>query len=94
MAGLRAAVCRTLDERPPWRPEQAIDAATALRAMIQGPAWLARDEHRRGRLASGFDADLVVLDRDPLDCPAEELSQVRVEATMVAGEWTHAGPFG
>ena len=94
LAGLRAAVCRTLDERPPWRPEQAIDVATALRAMIQGPAWLARDEHRRGRLALGFDADLVVLDRDPLDCPAEELSQVRVEATMVAGEWTHAGPFG
>ncbi|MBA2516293.1 MAG: amidohydrolase [Solirubrobacterales bacterium] len=94
LAGLRAAVCRTLDERPPWRPEQAIDVETALRAMIQGPAWLAHDEHRRGLLVPGFDADLVVLDRDPLDCPADELSEIRVEATMVAGEWTHAGPFG
>jgi predicted amidohydrolase YtcJ len=49
LAGLRSAVCRTLDDRPPWRPEQALDVETALRAIIQGPAWLAREEHRRGR---------------------------------------------
>jgi len=89
LAGVRAGVRRTLDERPPWRPEQAIDARTALRATVTGPAWLAHEEHRRGRLAPGWDADLVVLSRDPLDCPPEELSDVRVEATMVAGEWTH-----
>lgn len=94
LAGLCAAVNRTLDDRPPWRPEQAVDVGTALRAMTQGPAWLAREEHRRGRLAPGFDADLVVLDRDPFDCPPEELPGIRVEATMVAGEWTHPGPFG
>ncbi len=94
LAGLRAAVRRTLDDRPPWRPEQALDAESALRAMISGPAWLAREEHRRGRLAPGFDADLVVLSRDPVACPPEELEDVRVEATMVAGEWTFSGVFG
>ena len=30
-------------------------------------AWLAGDEHRRGKLMPGFLADLVVLDRDPVD---------------------------
>lgn len=94
LQGLQAAVARTTDDRPPWRPEQALDAERALRAIVQGPAWLAHDEHRRGRLAPGFDADLVVLSRDPLSCPAEELGDVRVEATMVAGEWTHPGVFG
>ena len=94
LLGLRAGVARTLDERPPWRPEQGLDAERALRATCEGPAWLSHDEHRRGRLAPGFDADLVVLSRDPLTCPVEELADVRVEATMVAGEWTHPGVFG
>jgi predicted amidohydrolase YtcJ len=94
LLGLRAGITRTLDERPPWRPEQALGAEAALRASVTGPAWLAREEHRRGRLAPGFDADLVVLSRDPVTCPPEELADVRVEATMVAGEWTHPGPFG
>jgi predicted amidohydrolase YtcJ len=46
------------------------------------PAWLSFDEERRGRLRAGFDADLVILDRDPLGEPASE-----VVGTMVAGEW-------
>jgi hypothetical protein len=39
-------------------------------------------------------ADLVVLDRDPLNCPAEELPGLRVLATMVGGRWTHLAPEG
>jgi predicted amidohydrolase YtcJ len=40
----------------------------------------------------GYLADLVVLDRDPLDCPAEELSEVNVVATMLGGRWVHGAP--
>ncbi len=56
------------------------------------PAWLARDERRRGKLVPGHYADLVVLDRDPLACPPEELHEVRVVATMLAGRWVHNPP--
>jgi predicted amidohydrolase YtcJ len=91
LAGLVAGVRRTLDDRPPWRPDQAIDVEAALHATCVGPAWLARDEGRRGRLVPGFDADLVVLDRDPVTCPPEALADLRVEATMVGGEWTYVG---
>ena len=55
------------------------------------PAWLSFDEHRRGRLRAGFDADLVVLDRDPLAHPPASVADARLVATMVAGEWVH-GP--
>jgi predicted amidohydrolase YtcJ len=55
-------------------PEQA-----ALESFTVHPAWLTGEEHRRGRLSPGFDADLVVLDGD------------RVAATMVGGRWAH-GP--
>jgi predicted amidohydrolase YtcJ len=90
LAGLRAAVLRTDSERPPWRPEQAIPAAAALESFTVAPAWLSFDEHRRGRLRAGFDADLVVLDRDPLADPPASVAEVRVVATMVAGAWTHS----
>ena len=92
LAGIRAGVLRTLDERPPWHPEEALTIEEALDAVCVAPAWLAGDEHRRGRLMPGCVADLVVLDRDPVACPAEELAEVRVVATMVAGRWVHNPP--
>jgi predicted amidohydrolase YtcJ len=92
LAGIRAGVLRTLDERPAWRPEQAVTVEQALRAITVAPAWLTGDERRRGKLLPGYLADLVVLDRDPLACPAEELPEVRVVATMVGGRWVYGAP--
>jgi predicted amidohydrolase YtcJ len=92
LAGIRAGVLRTLDERPPWHGEQALTVEQALHATTVGPAWLARDERRRGKLVPGHCADLVVLDRDPGACPPEELREVQVVATMLAGTWVHNPP--
>jgi predicted amidohydrolase YtcJ len=92
LAGIRAGVLRTLDEREAWRPEQALTAEEALHATTVAPAWLARDERRRGKLVPGYLADLVVLDRDPLACESEELAELRVVATMLGGRWTHNPP--
>jgi len=92
LGGLRAGVTRSDDGRPSWRPEQAVEVGTALEAICVAPAWLAHEEHRRGRLVAGWDADLVVLSRDPFTCPADELGSIVVEATMVGGEWTFAAP--
>jgi predicted amidohydrolase YtcJ len=60
--------------------------------MTVNPAWLAGDEARRGRLVPGQLADLVVLDRDPVACPPEELTDVQVVATMLGGRWVHNPP--
>ena len=92
LAGIRAGVLRTLDERPGWHPEQAVTVERALEATTVNPAWLAREERRRGKLVPGFLADLVVLDRDPVACPPEELPEIEVVATMVGGRWTHNPP--
>jgi len=91
-AGVVAGVLRMLDERPAWRPEQAVTVEQALEATTVTPAWLARDERRRGKLVPGQYADLVVLDRDPLACEPEELREVRVVATMLGGRWLHNPP--
>jgi predicted amidohydrolase YtcJ len=92
LLGVRAGVLRTLDEREPWRPEQAVTVEEALHATCVAPAWLTCDELRRGKLLPGYLADLVVLDRDPLACPPEELAEVAVVATMLGGRWVHNPP--
>jgi predicted amidohydrolase YtcJ len=92
LAGITAGVLRTLDERPAWHPEQAVTVDQALQASTVNPAWLVGDEHRRGKLIPGHYADLVVLDRDPVDCSLDELPEVRVVATMLGGSWIHNPP--
>jgi predicted amidohydrolase YtcJ len=91
-AGVVAGVRRPLDDRPPWRPEEALTLEQALHATCVAPAWLSHDERVRGTLVPGRLADLVVLDRDPFAVEPEELAQVQVVATMVAGRWVHGAP--
>ena len=64
----------------------------ALHATCVAPAWLCGDERRRGKLLPGYLADLVVLDRDPLDCSLEALGEIGVVATMLGGRWVHNPP--
>ena len=92
LAGVRAGVLRTIDDRPAWHPEQCLTIEQALVASTVTPAWLSRDERRRGKLLPGYLADLVVLSRDPLECPPDELETVEVVATMVGGRWVHNPP--
>ena len=92
LAGIRAGVLRTIDERPAWHPEQCLTVEQTLIASTVNPAWLSGDERRRGKLLPGYLADLVVLSRDPLDCPPDELETVEVVATMVGGRWVHRPP--
>lgn len=92
LRGIRVAVQRSDDGRPAWYPDECLTADEALRASTVNPAWLARAEDRRGRVVPGYLADLVVLDRDPVACPVDELGEVRVVATMLDGAWVHAPP--
>jgi predicted amidohydrolase YtcJ len=75
-----------------WRPNQRVTAEEALTAATVAPAWQTYDERRRGKLLPGYLADLVVLDRDPLAIPPEELPEIRLVATMVGGRWTYNPP--
>jgi predicted amidohydrolase YtcJ len=92
LAGIAAGVLRTIDERPSWRPDEAVTVEQALHASTAAPAWLAGDERRRGTLVPGRLADLVVLDRDPVGCPPDEVREMAVVATMVGGRWVHNPP--
>jgi predicted amidohydrolase YtcJ len=92
LLGVRTGVLRTLDERDPWHAEQRVTVEEAFHATCVAPAWLAGDERQRGKLLPGYLADLVVLDRDPFECPPEELAEVQVVATMLGGRWVFGAP--
>ena len=92
LAGIRAGVLRTLDNRPAWHPEQALTVEQAIQATCVTPAWLSYDEHRRGKLIPGYLADLVVLDQDPFELQPEQLEDLQVVSTMVGGRWVHNPP--
>jgi hypothetical protein len=88
LLGIYAAVTRrTLDGKHPrgWVPQQKVTVEEALRAYTVGNAYGVFAEERRGRLAPGYLADLVLLDRDLTRIPAEELDQAAVKATVVGG---------
>jgi predicted amidohydrolase YtcJ len=92
LAGIRAGVTRTIDDRPGWRMQEALTVEQALYATTVAPAWVAGDERTRGKLVPGYLADLVVLSRDLVECPPDELESIEVVATMVGGRWVHNPP--
>ncbi len=91
--GLHAAVTRRRADGSPsaegWHPEQKLTLAQAWEAYTLGPAYAAYMEDRLGRLAPGSLADLIVLEKDPFACNADELLDMQSSATMVNGEWVY-----
>jgi predicted amidohydrolase YtcJ len=88
LAGIHAAVTRQtadgLNERG-WIPEQKLTVEEALRAYTAENAYGAFEEGEKGMIATGFLADLVILDRDIRTIPADEICQAQVDLTMVDG---------
>lgn len=93
--GIYAAVTRRRPDGSPgpdgWYPEAKVTAKEALRGWTLGPAYAAGQEHLQGKLAPGYLADLVVLDRDLLTVPADEILDIQVLGTMVDGKWRFGG---
>ncbi|MCX2183833.1 amidohydrolase [Streptomyces sp. SKN60] len=91
LAGLHVAVNRAEPGATDGRvflPEQRIDLTTALAAYTAGSAH-ANGHDDTGSLRPGHLADLVVLDRDMLTAPPEEIADARVEQTFVGGTRVH-----
>ncbi len=49
---------------------------------------------RRGSLEVGKQADLVVLDGNPLTCPEDEIKDLPVDLTIVGGQIVHERKSG
>ncbi|MFF9344529.1 amidohydrolase [Streptomyces sp. NPDC014773] len=93
LEGVHVAVNRRAPESPDRRvfyPEERIDLLSALTAYTAGTAYV-NGHDDAGSLMPGNLADLVVLDRDVLAAPADEIAEARVERTYVGGALVYGG---
>ena len=65
--------------------EERVDVQTALEAVTANAAFQYFEERDKGTLSPGKRADLVILDRDPMAVPPEELRELRVLETWKDG---------
>jgi predicted amidohydrolase YtcJ len=91
--GLWAAVTRETFEGNVICPEERITVQEALRTYT---IWNAKHlfmEDRIGSLEPGKYADLVVWDTDLYSAPTEKLKDIKVETTMLNGEFVYKAPW-
>lgn len=89
--GLYAAVTRMNEAgTKSYFPEQKISRGQALCAYTQGSAYAEFAEASKGKLAPGYLADFILVDRDLYRIPATDLLKAQVLETFVAGRQVFA----
>jgi hypothetical protein len=85
--GLFAAVTRMNEAgTKSYFPENRITRGQVLLAYTQGSAYAEFAETHKGKLAPGFDADFIVVDRDLYRVAAPEILKTKVLETFVGGQ--------
>jgi predicted amidohydrolase YtcJ len=70
----------------PLHPEEALTRAEAIRFYTINNAHLLFLEDRIGSLEEGKQADFIMIDRDLLECPENEIRHTRVLSTFLEGK--------
>jgi predicted amidohydrolase YtcJ len=89
MLGIYAAVTRQDLKGWPeggWFPEQRLSREEAIHAFTLGAAFSGFAENTSGSLEVGKRADFIVLGRDIMTVPAEQIPMIRVEQTWLDGK--------
>ncbi len=80
------AITRRMRDGDVFYPEERVTREQALRMYTNGGAWMQFAEKERGSIEPGKLADLVVIDRDYLTCPEEQIRSIEPLVTMVGGK--------
>jgi predicted amidohydrolase YtcJ len=88
LAGISSAVNRTgFGERGGrFYPEESISVSSAVHGFTTGPAYASGRESFSGKIAPGFQADLVILEDDIYKMPKSKIYQAAVGATIFDGK--------
>ena len=71
-----------------------LDRETALRMWTENVTWFSNEVGKKGRIAVGQLADLIVTGRDYFACSEEGIADMTADLTMVGGEFVYgAGDF-
>jgi len=86
IASFHASVTRQMANGELFYPDQKMTRMEALRSYTMGNAHAAFEEHLKGSLTPGKLADVVVLSKDIMTIPEEEIPTARVDYTIIGGE--------
>jgi hypothetical protein len=90
LRNISVAVTRTAPSGRVLGPEQRITVEQAIRAQTIDAAWQLFSDNAIGSLEVGKYADLVVLSADPRTVPPEDIADLEVRATYLAGKRVYA----
>jgi predicted amidohydrolase YtcJ len=92
MAALQAALTRQTQNGDIVNEEERLTLAEALELFTTAGAWVGFEERKKGKIAPGKMADLVVLDGDITKIAPEEIGEMTVRTTIINGQivWTVA----
>ena len=86
LVGIQDAVLRRTSSGRVLGPGERLTVRDALAMYTKEAAFAMHREHDIGSLEPGKLADFVVLDRSPLDTEPEQITHIRVLATVVGGQ--------
>jgi len=95
--GIHAAVTRQKRDGTPeggWYPSQKLSVSEAVWGYTMGAAIAAGQENLQGSLTPGKLADLIVLDQDIFEIPAEQIHTTKVVMTVFNGKIVYQKQFG
>lgn len=70
-------------------PEEALTVMDAIRLYTTFSARAGFEEDSKGSIEAGNSADVIVLDRNPFEVPADALKDVQVDTTIAGGRLVH-----
>lgn len=85
IASFYAAVSKRTGDGARFVPEQRMTREEALRSYTMSNAYAAFEEHIKGSITPGKLADLVVLSKDIMRVPEDEIPTARVDLTILGG---------
>jgi predicted amidohydrolase YtcJ len=89
MEGLYAAVTRKDrlgEEGNGWFPEEKLTMEEAIKYYTLGSAYAQFMENRKGMIRTGYLADIVIVDRDLLTIPEDQIMKTKVDYTITGGK--------
>ncbi|WP_328942052.1 amidohydrolase [Streptomyces sp. NBC_00250] len=88
---IRTAIDRqgAYGEGPLYRELEGLSRTSALRMHTYGTARQLRMDGETGTIRAGRAADLLLLDRDVMECPVADISDTTVRLTLVGGRVVH-----
>ena len=86
LGAIQAAVTRRSHTGTVLNPAEGLSCLEAIGLFTQAAAWVGFEEDQTGGIAPGRRADVVILDSALTRLPAEALSRVNVQTTIIDGQ--------